>query len=148
MASAMEKHLAAIKAGEVTKTNVIGLRKALNHNERVSRGWSRNRNAATPEEVSEAVAALGRIEPRVVGDLYETGLTVLQNKRYRKRLAEVQPIIDTLESFHLVDFENVGKWYYTPVYEARSPAGRFTFVNVPWQSGGDGPEVRTVSLAN
>lgn len=147
MQTAMQKHLAAIQAGEVTKTNVIGIRKALNHVDRLSRGWSGNRSCATPEETDAVMAAIWEREPRVVGDLHDTGRKVLQNKRYRKRLAGVQDVIDALTAFHLVDFEEVGRGYYVPVYVARSPVGEFRFVNVPWQSGGDGPEVREVHLS-
>ena len=141
MQTTMQKHLAAIQAGEVTKTNVIGIRKALNHVDRMSRGRPGNCSSATPAETDAVMSAIWETQPRVTGDLHESGLEVLRSPRYRKRLASVQPVIDALESFHLVDYDEVAGGYYVPVYEARSPGGSFTFRNVPWQSGGDGPEV-------
>lgn len=35
----LQGHLAAIQSGEVTKTNVVGLRKAINLTERLAGGW-------------------------------------------------------------------------------------------------------------
>lgn len=142
MQTTMQGHIAAIRAGEVTKTNVIGLRKALNHAERLRRGLTGNRLSVTPEETDAAIISIWEHKPRVTGVLHDTGLKVLRNPRYRKRLAHVRPIIDALVEFRLVDFEEVGQGYFVPVYQARGADGAFRFVNISWQSGGDGPELR------
>lgn len=85
--TAMGRHMAAIASGNVTKTNVIGLRKAVNHVERLAKGWSGNRCAATPSEVAAALEALGAKTPIVRGELHASGVRLLTDRRYRKRLA-------------------------------------------------------------
>lgn len=139
-------HLAAIKAGTVTKTNVIGLRKAINADERRQRGFSVGSTCPkwTSDEVSDMEMALEQYEPRVIGELHASGLTRLRSPRYRKRLESVRDIIDNLKSFHLVSFDRIGDhgMQAIPVYRARACNGKsFFFRNVPWQSGGNGPEV-------
>lgn len=132
--TAMQRHLDAIRAGEVTKTNVIGLRKAVNHVARLERGWSGNRSAATGGEVREALDALAKLEPRVAGELVDSGKKLLQSPRYRKRLSAVADIVASLDGFRLVRFDWIDATHVIPVYRATSPRGSFLFRNIPWQT--------------
>lgn len=138
-------HMAAIKSGKITKTNVIGLRKILNADARRVNGWSASSTSPkyTRDEVIALENALERHKPRVTGELHNTGLALLQSRRYRKRLADVQGIIDKLDSFRLVRFDRIGNRDENAVPVYRACAGRkfFTFRNIPWQSGGNGPEI-------
>lgn len=146
MAKAFEAHKTAILAGEVSKTNVIGLRKHLNAYERKANGWSTSQTAPemTFEDCEWLFAALADAKPRVVGELHDTGKALLQGKRYRKQLASVADIVADLSHFTLVGFDAIGGRgdTYTPVYRAHDTQGRsFPFRNIPWQSGGNGPEI-------
>jgi len=147
-----EKHLAAIKSGHIDKGNVIGMRKAFNHVARIGRGWSVSPSAprVSFEEVDAMQAALENYRPKVTGELHETGKALLQSRRYAKRWNEVQThAISQIDHFRLIGFEeNPGqKGSFVPVYEvwARDSMGlmrnAFTFWNIPWQSGGNGPEI-------
>jgi hypothetical protein len=138
-------HMAAIKSGTITKTNVIGLRKILNASKRRYLGYSVSSTAPnyTPAEVDALENALERHKPRVTGELHASGLKLLQSPRYRKRLADVQAIIAKLDSFRLVRFDRIGnrEENAVPVYKACAGRKSFTFRNIPWQSGGNGPEI-------
>lgn len=139
----IRRHLAAVKSGKVTKTNVIGIRKAINSMER----------GDSPELIDaifELEQAIAKCEPTVTGELHESGLVVLRNRRYAKRWTDAQrAIIDDLSSFRLVGFDRIGHrgWQGTPVYRAIAKGGRsFTFRNIPWQTAyyagfEDGPRV-------
>ena len=131
--TAMGRHMAAIASGNVTKTNVIGLRKACNHVERLAKGWSGNRCAATPSEVAAALEALEAKTPIVRGELHESGVRLLTDRRYRKRLEPVADKIAALQGFCLVGFHDVERGQFTPVYRAYGSAGTFDFYNVAWQ---------------
>jgi hypothetical protein len=134
----MNKHLDAILKGAVTKTNVIGLRKGLS--------VSRTCPKLSGYEVDQTLSALKNLEPRVVGELHDSGVRLLRNKRHAKRLAHVMAVVNSPNlHFRLVGFERIG-WGCTPVYRAASgavatDANSFLFYNVPWQSGGDGPQI-------
>ena len=139
--STFAKHLAAVESGEVTKSNIIGIRKAMNEFE--SRSYSRHAGSSTApqwtlEQINAMERALDRHKPIVTGELHETGLTLLRSPRYRKRLASVAEIIAGLDHFRLVRFDPIGnpsypKWI--PVYQAIARDGRrFTFRNVAWQT--------------
>ena len=147
MSKAFQAHLDAIAAGEVTKTNVIGLRKLMTLAAKYDNGWSltkSERKRLDAADINEADDALHRVRPRVTGDLHDSGLAQLRSKRYRKQLASVADIIADLQSFHLIGFEMIGERgvYATPIYEARDSKCRaFAFINIPWQAGGRGPEV-------
>lgn len=146
MSKTFDVHLAAIRSGEITKTNVIGIRKALNADARRGYGYSNGRISpkVTPDEIGKIGDMLRNHQPRVVGELHETGLRQLQAKRYRRQLASVADIVAGITSFHLVGYEMVGNrgLYATPLYEARDAKGRaFRFINTPWQNGGNGPEI-------
>jgi hypothetical protein len=94
------------------------------------------------QEVRDLESALERCQPKVVGELHDSGLKLLQSPRYRKRLEQVADIIANLDCFRLIGFSFHDNWHVTPVYRAIAKDGRkFTFTNVPWQSGGNGPEV-------
>jgi hypothetical protein len=145
----IKAHLDAIRAGAVTKTNVIGIRKAINHAERIANGWSGNRSSATLDDVFELESAAETIKPVVHGELHASGLKLLEARRYRKRLkdAGVDYIIATLDNFRLIGFGRIGRRgeYAVPIYRATSVHGQsFDFQNIPWQSGGDGPEILRV----
>ena len=136
-------HLEAIKAGTVTKSNVIGLRKAMNANARRLARLSTSRTCPrlTDSELATIERAIAQHEPRVEGELHDSGLARLRDKRYAKRLEPVADIIAGLESFHLVAFDWIDDLHATPVYRARGNGRSFLFRNVAWQSGGDGPEI-------
>lgn len=133
-----ERHMAAIQSGEVTKTNVIGIRKAVNHAERLRAGFTGNRSAVTIPEANALETALEHREPRVVGELHESGLVVLRSPRWRKRWNEKQAgIIERLDHFKLARFDRIGSRgaHAVPVYRAVDVTGQsFLFRNVPWQS--------------
>lgn len=134
-----EKHLAAVKSGEVTKSNVIGIRKAMNEFE--LRSYSRHAGSSTApqwtlEQINAMEHALDQHKPRVAGELHETGLALLRSPRYRKRLASVAEIIAGLDHFRLVRFDYLDNGLHrVPVYRAIAGDGRrFTFRNIPWQT--------------
>lgn len=144
MTATAKRHMKAICSGEVGKTNVIGLRKVLNHTWRIQRGWSGNRVNVTPEEAGQLESALERCQPKVTGELHASGLKLLQDRRYRKRLEPVADIIANLDCFRLIGFTEAGdtNGHHVPVYRAIAKDGKkFTFYNVAWQSGGDGPQL-------
>lgn len=144
------QHLAAIQAGRVTKTNVIGLRKALNADARDRAGLSLSRVAPKllGRELWATVDALAEYHPTVTGELHDSGLKLLRSPRYRKRLADVAEIVNAEHSrFDLVRFDWIDSLHSVPVYRLVTFAGSLEFRNVPWQSGGDGPEVLAVHRA-
>jgi hypothetical protein len=139
------RHMAAVNAGTVTKTNVIGIRKAINEMER---------NAWNPAEMVDALfeleSAIREQRPVVTGPLHESGLKVLRNPRYAKRWTPMEDCtIRSLSHFELVRFDRVGPHgrYAIPVYRAVATDGRsFAFRNIPWQTAyysglDDGPRV-------
>jgi hypothetical protein len=137
------RHRAAVEAGKVGKTNIIGIRKAINDMERG--GW--------PAEMIDAQFELERAiagrRPLVAGELHESGLKVLRNPRYAKRWTQEQrDIIEAATGFRLVRFDRIGprQRHAVPVYRVVAPHGWFTFRNIPWQSAyylgeEDGPRV-------
>lgn len=140
------RHRAAVEAGTVTKTNVIGMRKAINDMERG--GWPSDMIDAQ----FELEEAIGWKCPAVAGELHETGLKVLRNPRYAKRWNDAQRAIINypLLRFKLLRFDRVGNRgrYSVPVFlavgdEQMEP---FAFRNIPWQTAyyaglDDGPRV-------
>lgn len=140
------KHLAAIEAGEITRHNIIGIRKLLNGSARRAAGWSVGMTTplGTLEQADEILAAIAKHRPRVAGELHAGGLKVLRNPRHSKRLAPYADSIAALDHFRLVDFEELGSrgCYFSPIYRAETDDGRWiSFRNIPWQSGGNGPEI-------
>lgn len=139
-------HMDAVSHGEVTKTNVIGMRKAINARERRDAGCSVS--STCPDVPHHAIDAaldmLGHGNVRVTGELHDSGLAQLQSKRYRKQLASVAEIVADIKEFRLMGFEMIGTRIAqaTPIYRAIDSKGQgFNFINLPWQSGGNGPEL-------
>lgn len=143
--TSFDKHIEAIKAGEVTKTTVIGLRKAMNADIRRSSGWSTSSKSpkVDPATLAAAIELVEATHPIVTGELHETGLKQLQSKRYAKKLANVGDIIARIKTFRFAGFEYIGRGdQVTPLYYAEDDQHRgFFFINTPWQSGGQGPEL-------
>lgn len=139
--SAIQNHMDALRSGMITKTNVIGMRKAINHVARITRGWSGNRSKATAIQVRALLDLLDKSRPIVKGELHDSGLKLLQSKRYAKRMDGAH--VERIAYFRLIRFDMIGDrgQYAVPVYQAiREDGSAFCFRNIPWQSGGDGPE--------
>lgn len=131
--TALERHIAAIESGTVTRTNIIGIRKLYNKAQRNGGPW---------HDIDRLQSAIERHEPMVTGEWLQSGLAVLRNKRYARRWTDAQQrIIDTATAIRLVDMIPCGHWQYTPAYRVESPNGHFHYSNTPWQSGGNGPEI-------
>lgn len=139
------RHLAAVQSGKVDKTNIIGIRKAINELER-----ARDNTAEMIDVVFELEQAIVEQRPTVAGALHESGLKVLRNQRYAKRwTARQQLTIANLDHFELIRFDRLGaNWRYSvPVYRVVSRSGgSFAFRNIPWQTAwtaglDDGPRV-------
>lgn len=138
------RHLAAVKSGRIEKTNVIGIRKAINELER---------NAYNPPEEIDALfeleCAIKECRPVVTGALHDSGLKVLRNPRYTKRWNDAQrEVIGNACEFRLIRFDRMGLRgrYSVPVYQVSNGFHAFAFRNIPWQTayfGGfdDGPRV-------
>lgn len=146
MNRAFETHLTAVSQGAVTKTNVIGLRKALNLEARLSNGWSVRKTAkpVTEEQFDRFWALLKKHRPVVTGELHETGVKQITARRYRKQLSAYVDVLDDIQVFRLIGFKAIGRRdeHFIPIYEAVNSKGkRMPFVNIPWQSGGKGPEI-------
>ena len=141
-----QKHIDAIAAGEVTKTNIIGLRKALNAMGRRRRGFSTSATSpkATDNDINLALTMIYRDRPKVTGELHDSGIKLLQSKRYAKRLAEYADVIAWPSHFELCGFDQLGRYgdHSVPIYRlVGQNGGSFRFRNIPWQSGGNGPEI-------
>lgn len=141
----MENHLKAIESGAVTKTNVIGIRKAINAYARRSLGYAVSCTAPrlSANDVTAMERALEKHAPRVVDELHDSGLKLLRSPRYRKRLVDVADVIANLKEFRLIGFYRFGskELNSTPIYRACGAGRSFDFINIAWQSGGDGPEI-------
>lgn len=139
--------LLAIRAGQVCKSDVIGLRKAINTNARREMRLSVSRTAPKLRgaELREIESELAELEPTVTGELILSGISRLTDRRYRKRFNESElAIIDDLDVFKLVRFDRIGRHGLkcVPVYRAVGANGdSFLFRTISWQSGGDGPEI-------
>lgn len=144
------KHLAAIRSGLVSKTNVIGIRKACNAANRRAAGYSVSCTApkVTASEVWAALDLIRELRPRVDAALHASGAAILNSKRYAKRWgAHERAVIAGLSHFELAGFDclpSPNDLQVSPVYRAVAKDGAsFRFWNIAWQSGGDGPEVIT-----
>lgn len=138
-----QKHLTAIRAGSVDRSNVIGLRKLINASGRKARGYSVSATACTVDfdDLDLIVSELDKFRPIVRGELHETGLKLLQSPRYAKRLECVRDVIEKITHFRLLRFDEEGQTL-VPVYQACTGSRSFVFRNIPWQSGGNGPEIQ------
>ena len=137
------QHLQAIKSGAITRTTVIGIRKAIQADNRARQGWSTSSTAPklAGDELQAILREVRKRNPLVSMDLVTSGLRVITNRRYKRQLADVASIIPDVECFRLVDFwEENG--VATPVYRAETRDRRsFEFYNIAWQSGGKGPVI-------
>lgn len=79
---------------------------------------------------------LEHYKPLVCGDLHESGLRVLQSRRYAKRWTDEQrAIIADAAAFRLVRFDWLDSLHCNPVYQVETADGRaFCFRVVPWQT--------------
>jgi hypothetical protein len=82
------RHMAAVQSGKVEKTNIIGIRKAINAIERDGE------TAAMIDAVFKLECAIAEHRPAVVGSLHDSGLKVLRNPRYAKRWTQRAAIDD------------------------------------------------------
>ena len=138
-------HTADIESGFVTRTNIIGIRKALNAQ------WRRNNRYGTgctaPRISSGAldhmIQTIRYNKPIVTGELHDSGVKLLQSPRYRKRWTPAQAaIIASIAQFQLVDWFDHARGAFVPVFRVIGTNGEsFNYYNIPWQSGGNGPEL-------
>jgi len=147
MTETAKRHLAAINAGEVNRTNIIGLRKLINASERKAQGWSIGVTASAidMDSLDAIETAISERLPLVTGELVQTGIALLTNKRYARQLSYVGDKVHQVAQFRLARFDRLGRYgvHSVPVYRAYDSTGGylFTFRNIPWQSGGNGPEI-------
>jgi len=136
-------HLADIKRGVVTASNVHGIRMALNAAYRIAHGHSTSAatryTAPLADEMRQAIRCY---HPTVTGPLHTSGLAVLRSKRWRNRFtAEQLAIIDDSHvRLDLVEWIDINRGAHVPVYRVIGFKGSFKFYNIPWQSGGNGPQ--------
>ena len=143
------RHLAAIESGHVDRGTMIGIRKLVDASTRRAYGWSvgGGQAVAPMDDVQAVLDAILKRQPVAIGELHTGGLAVLRNRRNRRNLEGVADIVPDVVSFRLVDYELRGYAgeYFAPIWRAETGDGRrFDFLNVPWQSGGNGPEVFNV----
>lgn len=145
MTSTYERHIAAIRH-TVTKSNIIGMRKAINAFERNRRGYSIG--ATAPEWSYSMVRALhedtARYAPVITGDWHATGIATLQRavKRYPDRFnAYCAAVVADIWYFRLVDWHCERLQHYPVIRAVARDGTHFDFYNIPWQSGGDGPKI-------
>ena len=107
-----KKHLDAIDSGMITKTNVIGIRKLLNSLWRQERRYS---TSCTSPKASFADA------DEIVAVIHK-----------------MKPIV----TGDFQEFKTGSSPLHYPIYRAIALNGdSFDFYNIPWQSGGNGPEL-------
>jgi hypothetical protein len=144
--STFQTHLAAVQAGSVERGNIIGIRKAFNAFERRCLRLSTSSTAPkwTADQVTEMDRALADVEPVVTGPWHDSGAKQLRSPRYAKRLERVRDVIaDPDMRFQLIAYDRLGTHglYSVPVYRVCGGGRSFFMRNIPWQSGGDGPEI-------
>lgn len=138
--SAIQRQLAAINSGRVTKSNIIGIRKILGAAWRLEHGYSVSVTAPSFDEMSATQAreailkGLEECRPTVTGDLHETGLQLLRSPRYRKRFAFLNDVISDDMRFDLIRFDDVSRGHFIPVYRACGWDRGFVFRAIPWQT--------------
>lgn len=137
MNATLKKHLDAIKSGAITKTNIIGLRKAFNAHARLARGYSLGITSprVSDEDLGDLRRAITMHEPRVSRELDASGRKVLQDRRYHNRWTKGQAaVIRDIEFFRFVGFRDVERGHFVPIYKAISKWGNINFIVVPWQT--------------
>ncbi len=139
------RHLATVKSGTIDRGTVIGIRKLVSSSYRAAHGYGvGGGQAKAPLEDMEAIlVAIMEHKPVATGELHDNGLKVLRNPRHRKALAGLEHVLTYTPTFRLVDYELRGRIgdYFVPIWRAESLLGWFDFISIPWQSGGNGPEV-------
>lgn len=133
------RHLAAIRAGRVTRSNIIGIRKALNALARVQRGYSIGQTApraATDGTALEYEPAIECYQPLVTGELLLTGITLLESPRWRSRWSDAErEIIADIDTIRLTRFDWINELHCVPVYRVTGCNGdSFLYRNIPWQT--------------
>ena len=142
--SVFETHMKAIESGKLEKTNIIGIRKALNANLRRLQSWSTGCTSPniTDSQVMQLHDTIMCVKPIAIGEMHDSGVKQLQSKRYKNRWTDRQAaIIADIDRFQVLFFTELNNHYY-PVFLCTGKNGEsFTFYNIPWQSGGNGPEI-------
>lgn len=139
-----DKHMSAIRH-TVTKSNIIGIRKALNAFERSQRRYSTSCTSPnwTFTRVQACLSAVLRVQPVISGEWHDSGVATLKRAltRYKGRFnAAHARIIGDIWHFRLVDWHCEESLHWYPVIRCVAGDGTyFDFINIPWQSGGDGP---------
>lgn len=141
-----DRHLAAVRSCIIDKSNIIGIRRMISQSERKARGWSIGSTACVVplDDLDTLESEIARMHPTARGELHKGGVSVLTNPRYKKRLENVRHIVDTVSRFDLLRFERIGNHGQNcvPVWRAINRDGQsFVFRHIPWQSGGNGPEI-------
>jgi hypothetical protein len=139
------RHMTAIADKRIERTNIIGMRKMINVSLRADYGLSNSPMATVVpiSDIDSLYQAIYNNRPTVLGELHDSGVKLLQNRRYKNRWTSAQQFtIDRIAQFQLVDWFSVGRFHVTPVYRVIGFDGvPFDFHNLSWQSGGNGPTV-------
>lgn len=141
-----EKHWHAITARKVvSRSNIIGIRKALNNAARWEAGWSCNKGMIDPERAAQLLSAVYRHIPAVDGQQLAFGRAYLRKPRNMRKLTDYQRDIVTSDAplIFLVDYLEGPNRTFRPVFrvERLYGGGHFCYTVTPWQAGGDGLEV-------
>jgi hypothetical protein len=147
------RHLEAIRAGYVTRSNIIGMCKALNALARVRRGYSVSRTApraATDGTAQQYESAVMLHQPHVTGELLLTGMALLESPRWRNRfIPHEREIIADIDTIRLARFDWPTDTHCVPVYRVIGcNGGDMLYRNIPWQTAlayglESGPTVET-----
>jgi hypothetical protein len=140
MTKAIANHRAAILSGQVTKTNIIGIRKLFNAAE--MRYLRREAPLPNESELWDLNDLLVEHCPCVVGEWLESGKVQLRNPRYKRRWNERQAaVIADIAEIRLIGYEQRGGNFFAQYRCVGGNGDSFDYMNVAWQSGGDGPEI-------
>jgi hypothetical protein len=139
------RHMMAIANKQIERTNIIGMRKMINASLRADHGLSTSRcSTVVPmSDIDSLYRAIYHSCPIVLGELHDSGVKLLQDRRYKSRWTPAQQFtIDRIAQFQLVNWYNFDRFHVTPVYRVIGFDGApFDFHNLAWQSGGNGPKV-------
>lgn len=139
-----KRHMASLQSGQISRSNIIGLRKAFNADaQRPYQGRTSSKiNSAHVEAYWQAISDY---KPEVTGDWLESGKAQLASKRYRSRWNPRQAaIIADIATIQLVGIDWIDNRHCTFIYRATGRNGdTLTYINTPWQSGGNGPTVES-----
>jgi len=130
-------HLADIKRGTVTASNIRGIRMALNAAWRIAAGYSTSATTRYTAPLADEMRQAIRLHhPTVTGALHTSRLAILRSKRWRNRFTAKQLAIinDSRVRFDLVGWIDINGGEHVPVYRVIGFKGSFKFYNIPWQS--------------